>query len=48
LPVSLTSGETPSSDEMALMQARLRLSKAVRQVLANGLGLLGLSAPSAM
>mgnify|MGYP003144451120 CR=1 FL=1 len=48
LPVSLTTGETPSSDEMALMQARLRLSKAVRQVLANGLGLLGLSAPSAM
>ena len=48
LPVSLTSGETPSTDEMDLMQARLRLSKAVRQVLANGLGLLGLSAPSSM
>ncbi|OXL25892.1 arginine--tRNA ligase [Psychrobacter sp. DAB_AL32B] len=48
LPVSLTSGETPSVDEMALMQARLRLSKAVRQVLSNGLGLLGLSAPSSM
>lgn len=30
------------------MQARLRLSKAVRQVLANGLSLLGLSAPSNM
>ncbi|MBO1531340.1 arginine--tRNA ligase [Psychrobacter sp. F1192] len=48
LPVSLTSGETPSTEEMDLMQARLRLSKAVRQVLANGLGLLGLSAPSSM
>ena len=48
LPVSLTSGETPSLDEMAMMQARLRLSKAVRQVLSNGLGLLGLSAPSSM
>ena len=48
LPVSLTSGETPSVDEMAMMQARLRLSKAVRQVLSNGLGLLGLSAPSSM
>ncbi|WP_288998268.1 arginine--tRNA ligase [uncultured Psychrobacter sp.] len=48
LPVSLTSGETPSTDEMALMQARLRLSKAVRQVLSNGLNLLGLSAPSSM
>lgn len=48
LPVSLTSGEMPSSDELALMQARLRLSKAVQQVLVNGLGLLGLSAPSSM
>ena len=48
LPVSLTSGETPSVDEMAMMQARLRLSKAVRQVISNGLGLLGLSAPSSM
>ena len=48
LPVSLTSGETPSQVEMDLMQARLRLSKAVRQVLANGLSLLGLSAPSSM
>lgn len=48
LPVSLTSGGTPSQDEMDLMQARLRLSKAVRQVLANGLSLLGLSAPSSM
>ena len=48
LPVSLTSGDTPSLDEMAMMQARLRLSKAVRQVLSNGLGLLGLSAPSSM
>ena len=48
LPVSLTSGETPSADEVAMMQARLRLSKAVRQVISNGLGLLGLSAPSSM
>ncbi len=48
LPVSVTSDETPSQDELELMQARLRLSKAVRQVLANGLNLLGLSAPSSM
>ena len=48
LPMSLTSGETPSADELELMQARLRLSKAVRQVVANGLNLLGLSAPSSM
>lgn len=48
MPVSLTSGETPSDEELALMQARLRLSKAVRQVIANGLSLLGLSAPSSM
>ena len=48
LPISLTSGETPTQDELSLMQARLRLSKAVRQVLANGLNLLGLSAPSSM
>lgn len=48
LPMSLTSGETPSQDELDLMQARLRLSKAVRQVLANGLNLLGLAAPSSM
>lgn len=48
LPISLTSGETPSQAELELMQARLRLSKAVRQVLANGLSLLGLSAPSSM
>jgi arginyl-tRNA synthetase len=48
LPVSLTSGETPSAEELAMMQARLRLSKAVRQVISNGLGLLGLSAPSSM
>ena len=48
LPMTLTSGEVPSQEELDLMQARLRLSKAVRQVLANGLGLLGLSAPSSM
>ncbi len=48
LPVSLTSGETPSQDEVNMMQARLRLSKAVGQVLTNGLNLLGLSAPTSM
>ncbi len=48
LPMSLTAKETPSQDELAMMQARLRLSKAVRQVIANGLSLLGLSAPSSM
>ena len=48
LPMTLTSGEIPSQEELDLMQARLRLSKAVRQVVANGLGLLGLSAPSSM
>lgn len=48
LPVSIIAGETPSEEELALMQARLRLSKAVRQVLANGLSLLGLSAPTSM
>ena len=39
---------TASAEELALMQARLRLSVATRQVLANGLNLLGLSAPVAM
>ena len=48
LPMSLTSGATPTQEELDLMQARLRLSKAVRQVVANGLTLLGLSAPSSM
>lgn len=48
LPMSLTAGEPLSVDERELMQARLRLSKAVRQVLANGLQLLGLSAPASM
>ena len=48
MPFSLTAGDTPSDDELLLMQARLRLSKAVRQVIANGLSLLGLSAPSSM
>ncbi|PNK60456.1 arginine--tRNA ligase [Psychrobacter sp. FDAARGOS_221] len=48
LPVSIIADETPSEEELALMQARLRLSKAVRQVLANGLSLLGLSAPTSM
>lgn len=47
LPKGLSEG-TPSADELALMQARLRLSVAVKQVLANGLTLLGLSAPVAM
>lgn len=48
LPVSIIADETPSQEELDLMQARLRLSKAVRQVLANGLSLLGLSAPTSM
>ena len=48
LPVSIIADETPSEEELDLMQARLRLSKAVRQVLANGLSLLGLSAPTSM
>ncbi|MGP4953569.1 DALR anticodon-binding domain-containing protein, partial [Psychrobacter sp. T6-1] len=43
-----TSGATPNQEELDMMQARLHLSKAVRQVLANGLGLLGLSAPTSM
>lgn len=47
LPKSLED-KSASDDELALMQARLYLSKAVRQVLANGLGLLGLSAPEVM
>lgn len=41
-------GEIPSNDELNLMQARLRLSKAVRQVVQNGLILLGLTAPTSM
>ncbi len=41
-------GHTPSEDELKLMQARLRMSQAIRQVLANGLSLLGLSAPTSM
>ncbi len=48
LPVSIIADETPTQEERDLMQARLRLSKAVRQVLANGLSLLGLSAPTNM
>ncbi|WP_230657267.1 arginine--tRNA ligase [Psychrobacter sp. I-STPA10] len=48
LPVSLISGDKPNEEELLLMQARLRLSKAVRQVVANGLSLLGLSAPTSM
>lgn len=36
------------SDDEALTQARLLLSVAVRQVIANGLGLLGVSAPESM
>lgn len=48
LPNSVLQGTDPNPDEMALMQARLRLSKAVKQVLANGLTLLGLTAPQSM
>lgn len=47
LPKGL-SDSTQTADEMATMQARLRLSLAVKQVLANGLTLLGLSAPEMM
>jgi arginyl-tRNA synthetase len=35
-------------DDQALRDARLALAEAVRQVIANGLGLLGLSAPESM
>jgi arginyl-tRNA synthetase len=35
-------------DELALKQARLRLADATRQVLANGLALMGVSAPERM
>lgn len=48
IPKSILDGETPTEEERLMMQARLRLSKAVRQVIANGLSLLGLSAPSSM
>lgn len=41
-------GHTPNEEEVKLMQARLRMSQAIRQVLANGLSLLGLSAPTSM
>lgn len=41
-------GHEPTEDELLLMQARLRMSVAVRQVLANGLTLLGLSTPTSM
>jgi arginyl-tRNA synthetase len=41
-------GETPTEDDKNLMQARLRLSKSVRQVIQNGLILLGLTAPTSM
>lgn len=40
--------EIGDQDKLHLMQARLRLSKAVRQVVQNGLTLLGLSAPTSM
>ena len=35
-------------DEQALRDARVALCEAVRQVIANGLGLLGVSAPETM
>ncbi|MGL5252852.1 MAG: arginine--tRNA ligase [Moraxella sp.] len=41
-------GEPVSQTELDLMQARLRLSKSVRQVIQNGLILLGLTAPTSM
>lgn len=47
LPKGLTDN-TATGEELAIMQVRLRLSLAVKQVLANGLTLLGLSTPDAM
>lgn len=47
LPANLST-HTAADDELYLMQARLYLMKATRQVLANGLTLLGLSAPVSM
>ncbi len=47
LPVSLGTPDV-LEDELVLMQARLYLAAAVRQVLANGLSVLGLSAPRVM
>lgn len=41
-------GESFNEEEQHLMQARLRLSKSVRQVIQNGLNLLGLTAPTSM
>ena len=35
-------------DDLALRDARLALAKSVQQVLANGLSILGVSAPEAM
>jgi len=35
-------------DDVALMRARLQLATATRQVIANGLALLGVSAPERM
>lgn len=48
IPATVVNGEQASEEELNLMQARIRLSQAVRQVLANGLSLLGLSAPTSM
>ncbi len=47
LPKSLET-DTVLEDELGLMYARVYLSQAVQQVLANGLSLLGLSAPKFM
>lgn len=47
LPKGLTDN-TATGEELAIMQVRLRLSLAVKQVLANGLTLLGLSTPDTM
>lgn len=41
-------GEAFGEAEQNLMQARLRLSKSIRQVIQNGLILLGLTAPTSM
>ncbi len=47
LPTGLADN-TATQAQLAQMQARLYLLKAVRQVLANGLSLLGLSVPTSM
>lgn len=47
LPKSLSDGSA-TTDELMLMQARLKVSLAVKQVLVNGLELLNMNAPTSM